>query len=70
MARRPAAWAAAVSAGSLPLLHDPQTSGGLLLAVGPERTDGLRRELAGRGVPHWEIGRLTDGPAGRIVVTA
>jgi hypothetical protein len=30
----------------------------------------LRRELAGRGVPHWEIGRLTEGPAGRIVVTA
>ncbi len=45
-------------------------SGGLLLAVGPGRRDGLRRELAGRGVPHREIGRLTDGPAGRIVVTA
>ena len=63
-----------VSAGVPPevedLLHDPQTSGGLLLAVAPERTDGLRRELAGRGVPHWEVGRLTDGPAGRIVVTA
>ena len=62
-----------VSAGVPPEvedLHDPQTSGGLLLAVGRERRDGLRRELAGRGVSHWEVGRLTDGPAGRIVVTA
>ena len=45
-------------------------SGGLLLAVGPGRRDGLRRELAGRGVPHREIGRFTDGPAGRVAVTA
>ena len=52
------------------LLHDPQTSGGLLLAVAPGEAGGLRRELAGRGVPHWEIGRLCDGPAGRIAVTA
>ena len=52
------------------LLHDPQTSGGLLLAVAPGEADGLRRELAARGVPHWEIGRLSDGPAGRIAVTA
>ena len=52
------------------LLHDPQTSGGLLLAVAPGEAGGLRRELAGRGVRHWEIGRLSDGPAGRIAVTA
>jgi selenide,water dikinase len=52
------------------LLHDPQTSGGLLLAVVPEKADRLRGELADRDVPHWEIGRLTDGPAGHIAVLA
>ena len=36
----------------------------------PGKVDGLRRELADRGVPHWEIGRLTDGPTGRIAVAA
>ena len=50
------------------LLHDPQTSGGLLLAVAPERASDLRDALTGRSVPAWEIGRLTSGPAGRIAV--
>ena len=52
------------------LLHDPQTSGGLLLAVAPGRLERLRAALAARGVPGWEIGRLIPGPAGRIAVAA
>ena len=52
------------------LLHDPQTSGGLLLAVAPARADGLRDQLARRRVPFWEIGRLTSGSPGRIAVAA
>jgi len=50
------------------LLFDPQTSGGLLLAVAPERTEVLHAELASRGVSAWEIGSLTAGPAGRVRV--
>jgi selenide,water dikinase len=52
------------------LLHDPQTSGGLLLAVAPDRLSALRRELAARGVEGWAIGRLLADPAGRIAVGA
>ncbi len=52
------------------LLHDPQTSGGLLLAVAPSRIGRLRDELAERGVPCWQIGRLISGSAGRIAVVA
>ena len=51
------------------LLHDPQTSGGLLLAVPPAVADALRRELAERDVPHWEIGHLVTGTPGVIEVT-
>ena len=52
------------------LLHDPQTSGGLLLAVALEHAAKLREELMRRGVPCWEIGRLTSGSPGRIAVAA
>jgi selenide,water dikinase len=53
------------------LLADAQTSGGLLLAVAPERLDALLGSLAGRGVGvRAVIGRLTatDAP-GRIEVS-
>jgi selenide,water dikinase len=52
------------------LLHDPQTSGGLLLAAPPDRLDDLARELGARGVAAWTIGRLTDEAPGRIAVVA
>ncbi len=48
------------------LCFDPQTSGGLLLAVPPGRLDALRDDLPGVAV----IGRLAEGPAGRIRVGA
>jgi selenide,water dikinase len=50
------------------LLFDPQTSGGLLLAVAPADERALDRELHERGVAQWRVGRLIDGPAGRIAV--
>jgi selenide,water dikinase len=50
------------------LLHDPQTSGGLLLSVPPERLKGLLGDLAGRGVRPALVGRVTQGTAGRIRV--
>jgi selenide, water dikinase len=52
------------------VLADPQTSGGLLLAVAPERRAALERALVRRGVEAWAVGRLTDGVRGRIRVHA
>jgi selenide,water dikinase len=55
------------------LLCDPQTSGGLLIAVAEEKAEALVRELAARGVdPAAEIGRLLPDPSneGRIRLTS
>ncbi len=53
----------------LDLLADPQTSGGLLLAVAPERLAALQAALQARRVSAWPVGRVAAGPAGwlRIV---
>ena len=51
------------------LLHDAQTSGGLLLAVPAERADALVAALKQEGTPAAaRIGRVTEGPAGAIQV--
>lgn len=50
------------------ILADAQTSGGLLLAVDPERVDALTRALASHGVLGARIGAVTDGMPGRIEV--
>lgn len=42
------------------ILFDPQTSGGLLLAVSPEDGDAARKALAGRNLPCDMIGEVTD----------
>ncbi len=52
----------------LDLLHDPQTSGGLLLTAPAGLVATLCRDLDARGVPHWRVGRITPGPPGRIAV--
>ena len=51
------------------ICQDPQTSGGLLLAVRPDRADDLLQQLVSAGVPARRIGRVA-GPAaaGRPVV--
>jgi selenide,water dikinase len=53
------------------ILADAQTSGGLLIAVAPERAGALKAALARRGVPAWEVGRFvppdkTMGAAVRV----
>jgi selenide,water dikinase len=50
------------------LLFDPQTSGGLLLAVAPDEVDTviLAFNRAGRGC--WPIGHITDRDPGRIML--
>ncbi len=50
------------------LLTDPQTSGGLLLAVAPGRCAGLAAALRRAGALAHEVGELLPGPAGRIAV--
>jgi selenide,water dikinase len=51
------------------LLHDAQTSGGLLLAVPVERVDALLTALKKEGTPAAAcIGRVTSGSAGAIRV--
>jgi selenide,water dikinase len=50
------------------LLYDPQTSGGLLLAVAAAHADNLQRELQHSGEPVWRIGRAVEGKRGTIEV--
>ena len=50
------------------VLADAQTSGGLLVAVPPDRAEELRRQLVARGVPAAEIGVAEPGPPGTVVV--
>lgn len=57
-----------ITEGARTLLFDPQTSGGLLLAVAAERLPALMSELGSRGVVASPIGRLLSEPVGRIGV--
>ena len=50
------------------ILYDAQTSGGLLMAVDPERTARLMAALEQRGVEGAVIGRISGG-SGRVAVT-
>ena len=50
------------------IMFDPQTSGGLLIAISAERFPTLMSELAARGVSSSPIGQLADGPVGRVGV--
>ena len=43
------------------ILFDPQTSGGLLIAVAETKLDALARALKSRGVEHWIIGAVIAG---------
>jgi len=50
------------------LLHDPQTSGGLLLAVDARQSEGLLDELIEAGHQAAEIGEILEGPPRMQVV--
>ncbi len=52
---------AAIDAATRRLLLDPQTSGGLLLAVPPGHRDAWQRACADRGVTAWSIGEAASG---------
>jgi selenide,water dikinase len=52
----------------LDILADPQTSGGLLMAVAAERLDALLAALRQGGANGWVIGRVGEASAGRLKV--
>lgn len=52
------------------LLCDAQTSGGLLIAVPPERVDGLLVALADAGAAGAVVGRAVKGPPGAVTLAA
>lgn len=45
------------------LAFDPQTSGGLLIGLSPENTQGFITEAKANGQPAWIIGRVIEGHA-------
>lgn len=49
------------------VLFDPQTSGGLLIAVGRDHLATLEAELRARSQPFWVIGEVVDGTGIEIV---
>ena len=51
----------AVAPELVTLAHDPQTSGGLLAAVPPDRVAAVEAALDRRSVEHWWIGSVEDG---------
>lgn len=56
-----------VSEAELDLLLDPQTSGGLLISVAPNKVDQLRNTITQRGGYSWIIGEISTGDP-KIVV--
>jgi len=50
------------------ILADPQTSGGLLMAVAPERLEALTSALNQRGVNAFTVGRVTDEHPGQLAI--
>jgi len=50
------------------LLHDPQTSGGLLMALAEADLAALMARLNAEGEAAWVIGTVEAGPAGEIIV--
>ena len=61
-------WYPAVPAEAQALLCDAQTSGGLLIAVAPERADTLLAALTAGHVDAALIGEMCPGPAGALEV--
>ncbi len=62
-------WAEELDLGHQLLLADAQTSGGLLIAVAPDRVDSLSESLRRHAVPAVApVGTITDGDPGSITV--
>jgi len=57
-----------VAPALLDVSYDPQTSGGLLLSVAPERADALLDALQQAGVPAVAIGRVAASTSHRVLL--
>jgi selenide,water dikinase len=66
--RAPMVDADGIDEDTMALLYDPQTSGGLLIVVPPEKTEAMMSELKKFGVDAWLIGRMTDAQPTRLKV--
>jgi len=55
-------------AEALDLLADPQTSGGLLIALAAEKVAALLSKLQAAGEQGWVIGEVAAAPAGRLTI--
>ena len=51
-----------------PVLFDPQTSGGLLIAICADRGDHLIARVQAQGIKASVIGEVVEGPAGKIIL--
>jgi selenide,water dikinase len=49
------------------VLFDPQTSGGLLMAVTEENGREIERRMAAEGLACWQIGRVLEGSGVRVL---
>ncbi len=58
-----------LSSEHIDILADPQTSGGLLLAVAPEKADELKNKLLATGCGAFQIGAVNDAAPGHLTVT-
>ncbi len=62
-------WEEGITDVDLDLLVDPQTSGGLLIAVSPQKVSALLENLAKKGVPDAQIiGEVKDQNPGKITI--
>ena len=50
------------------LIFDPQTSGGLLMAIHPDDLSKFEKSAADLGVSYWVIGRFVAEPKGKILL--
>ena len=58
-----------VTPESITLAHDPQTSGGLLAAIPPDRLRDLESALDRAEVPHWRIGQVEAAAQPGVALT-
>ena len=49
------------------LLFDPQTSGGLLLGISPEKLPVFLEQAVALGQPAWEIGEVVEGSTIEVI---